>query len=79
MFLRKLHHLCQTINMIVPSTDGFLNMLKRQFKTNQQTFQKIILILYSVVYFYSLNIAISNGRVWFRRNYYVHAHGNQSA
>jgi hypothetical protein len=65
--------------MIVPSTDGFFNILKRQVKTNQQRFQKIILILCPGNKFYSLTIALPNGRVWFRRNYYVHAQGNQSA
>ena len=36
MFLRKIHHLCQTINIIVPSTFGFFNIPKRQLKTNQE-------------------------------------------
>ncbi len=65
--------------MIVPSTDGFFNILKRQLKTNQQRFQKIILICVQGIHFYSLTIALPNGRVWFRRNYYVHAQGNQFA
>ena len=36
MFLRKMHHLCKTINMIVLSTFGFFNIPKRQLKTNQE-------------------------------------------
>ncbi len=78
MFLRKIHHLCQTIIIIVPSTFGFFNIPKRQLKTNQQRFQKIILILCAWGTLL-LTIELPNGHVWFRRNYYVHAQGNQSA
>jgi hypothetical protein len=63
MFLRKIHHLCQTINMIVPSTFGFFNIPKRQLKTNQEIAWGSLL----------LTIELPNGLLWFRRNYYVHA------
>gem|GEM_PF-1538662 len=74
-----MHHLCQTINTIVPSTAGFSIYSKRQFKTKQQRFQKIILIFVSREYIFTHYLALPNGHVWFRRNYYVHAQGNQSA
>jgi hypothetical protein len=56
--------------MIVPSTFGFFNIPKRQLETNQQRLHGGSLLL---------TIELPNGLVWFRRNYYVHAQGNQSA
>ena len=54
MFLRKIHHLCQTINIIVPSTFGFFNIPKRQLKTNQEIPENNSIPVYSGVHFYSL-------------------------